>query len=209
VAAEPGVGGWKSHVLLARVYEELEELSAAYRQLELADQDAPAQHRFSIRREMIRLAHAGGDYPGMLTSIVAATAVCPDDVEAHAALFLRRVDAFRGLVTLPTDGKFDDFDAAVAYGDWQAGYEAALQIPLATYAGLSRLLYLADTLRTRKAPDAALDLLSRALDAYPANAPIYWALIQVLTDLERVDDALAATEILRALPGAEALPVAA
>jgi hypothetical protein len=48
-------------------------------------------------------------------------------------------------------------------------------------------------------------VLGRAIDAYPTSAHLYWTLIQSLTDVQRVDDALQALEILRSLPDGETL----
>jgi hypothetical protein len=45
-------------------------------------------------------------------------------------------------------------------------------------------------------------LLGRTLDTHAPTQRVYWPLVQVLKDLERIDDALNALEVLRTLPAA-------
>ena len=54
------------------------------------------------------------------------------------------------------------------------------------------------------ASEAALDVLSHALDSLPQSTHLYWLLVRVLKNLGRYEDAQLAVEILEGLPQAAA-----
>ena len=200
VAAEPGVGGWRTRLLLADAYIKLDEPESALEQLDLAQAEAPQDRRATIALDAARVASVAEATSGTLRRVDTAVALAADELQVQVELLQLRLNVLRGLDDLPQATQFDVLDGALAYADWQAAYDAAMTLPLCSNSALARLLYLASELRGRRAPDAALDLLGRAVDTYPASPVVYWPLIQVLSDLERWDDALAATEILKKVP---------
>jgi glycosyltransferase involved in cell wall biosynthesis len=202
VAAEPGVGGWRTRLLLVETYEKLEEPQSALAELERALPDMPTGQRFSAALLCAKLALDADDCDGTLQRLEVASEVAPDEVESQSELLRLRLEALRGVTALPEAGLYDSLDGALAFGEWQAAYDAALCLNSAGAASLVRMLHLASELRDRRAPEAALDVLTRAVDAHPASAPLYWLLVQVLTDLERFDDALVATEVLKKVSAA-------
>jgi glycosyltransferase involved in cell wall biosynthesis len=203
-----GTGGWRTRLLLAEVYERLEKRVAALEQLEHAFTELPSSMRLRIASWGARLGAAAGCASSASRWLARATAGAPDEVQPQFELFQAKLDVLRSGVAATSD-VFASVDTAVAVYDWQAAYQAGLSLPLGGSAGLARIVFLATELREKGAPDAALDLLNRALDTYPASKSLYWPLVQVLTDLDRFEDALAASQVLDQLKAREAAPKAA
>jgi tetratricopeptide (TPR) repeat protein len=199
VAAEPGVGGWRTRLVLADVYEKLEEPASALDELDRALPDVPSIQKYAVATRAVRLALDGGRVDAARLYLGIASEHANDVFDVQTELFGLRLGVLRCLTELPEDSPMDRLDSAVAFGDWQAAYEAAMVLPLGDNASLVREVHVSNELRQRRAPDAALDLLGRALDAYPPSAALYWPLIQTLSDLQRFDDAIAATEILKSV----------
>jgi hypothetical protein len=112
----------------------------------------------------------------------------------------------------PRPGESSDVgpvEQAIAAGDWQAAYDAVRRLSPGSNAALARVLFVALRLQEGGAPEAALDLLSPALEAHPQCAQLYWQTTQVLTELGAFEDALTALEILRQLPDGERFAKAA
>jgi tetratricopeptide (TPR) repeat protein len=124
---------------------------------------------------------------------VAATT--PDVLESQVALsqLVVVVDGVLPGAALP--GAMD-VEAAMARGEWQTAYDRAIASD-ASASSLASLLLLADSLHAAGQADAALNLLSRALDLYDSTPAIYWALIQVFAQQGRIDDAEEALTLLR------------
>jgi hypothetical protein len=74
---------------------------------------------------------------------------------------------------------------------------------------LARLLLVAQRLHAADASEAALDLLSRGLESNGPVVDVYRALIPVFARLERFEEALEATEILRTLTNIDGAKLAA
>jgi len=198
VAAEPGVGGWRTRLLLAEIHSALDEPVLALEQLERVLPELPASRRSAALLDAARLARFG-EAVNAVARVDRAVAVFAADFEVQAELLLIRLDLLHATPTPPTGGVFDELDEALAFGDWQTAYDQASALSLGGTSALVRIVYLAEKLRERRAPEAALGLLNRAIDVYSSSEPVYWLLVQVLTDLERYDDALLATEVLRRL----------
>ena len=89
-------------------------------------------------------------------------------------------------------------EAAAAAGDWQAAYDAALRLDIETPGNVVRLLHVASGVKQAGAPDAALDILERVVDAPDMPEAGYWLLVTTLTEVGRFDDAAATVELMQA-----------
>ena len=92
-------------------------------------------------------------------------------------------------------GAASDVERALVADDWQTAYNAAMVTPMGGQAILTRMLTVAAGLAESGDPEAALDVLTRALDGYPGDAAVYEALVPVLTILGRDEDAAIATDL--------------
>ena len=119
----------------------------------------------------------------------------PENLDAHLALFATSLVLEAHLPGSAPEGALGAIERAYVSDDWQAAYDAAMYTPLSGAAMLARMLVVADGLRQSGAMDAALDVLARALDNYPGEAAIYGALVPVLTELGRIDDAAIAAQL--------------
>jgi hypothetical protein len=117
-----------------------------------------------------------------------------DDLSAQQALLAVSVALE---AHLPGAAKRGSIERALAAGNWQTAYDAAMTLPLGGNAALARVLLVADGLRAAGAPDASLDILGRTLDPYAQTPEVYSALGQVLATLGRSDDAEAALTLMR------------
>jgi hypothetical protein len=120
----------------------------------------------------------------------------PEDLEAHLALFAASCALESHLPGAASYGPLGAVERAYVGADWQAAYDAAMYTPLSGAAMLARMLVVADGLRQSGATEAALDVLSRALDNYPGEPAVYGALVPVLTELGRIQDAQAAAQLV-------------
>jgi len=119
----------------------------------------------------------------------------PNDLDAHLALFATSLVLESHLPGSALPGAMGAIERAYVSDDWQAAYDAAMYTPLSGAAMLARMLVVADGLRQSGAAEAALDVLTRALDNYPGEAAIYGALVPVLNDLGRTEDAEIAAQL--------------
>jgi hypothetical protein len=119
----------------------------------------------------------------------------PNDLDAHLALFATSLVLESHMPGSALPGPMGAVERAYVSDDWQAAYDAAMYTPLSGAAMLARMLVVADGLRQSGAAEAALDVLARALDNYPGEAAIYGALVPVLTELGRTDDADIAAQL--------------
>lgn len=119
----------------------------------------------------------------------------PENLDAHLALFAASCALESHLPGAATYGPLGAVERAYVSADWQAAYDAAMYTPLSGAAMLARMLVVADGLRQSGAAEAALDVLERALDHYPREAAVCGALVPVLTDLGRIDDARIAAQL--------------
>jgi len=113
----------------------------------------------------------------------------PDTLDAHLALFAASHALESAMPGSALPGPMGAVERAYVSADWQAAYDAAMYTPLSGSAMLARMLVVADGLRQAGDAQAALDVLERAIDHYPAEAAIYAALVPVLNDLGRDGDA--------------------
>jgi hypothetical protein len=74
-----------------------------------------------------------------------------------------------------------------------------MRLPLIDLAAVASLVGLAQCLTDLGAPDAALDLLERVIDADVRDALVYWQLVRALTALDRYEDAANALLLLEHL----------
>jgi tetratricopeptide (TPR) repeat protein len=198
VTTPPGVGSWHTRILLAQTYERLGEPVAALAQMDSAFMELPFGRRYEIARQSAQVAFLTGNYGEANRWLMRAVRAAPDELDAHQDLLRVALDVVR---RSPEFGS--PLEQALAAEDWQSAYDAGMQLPLGTSAALARIIFLATRLREEGAPDAALDLLERAVEAYTPSRPLYMLLMQTLKDLDRFDDALAAIEVMQQLPDAE------
>jgi hypothetical protein len=199
IANPPGAGGWRSRLLLAEAYDRLGEGPAALATLHQAFVELPLPLRYRTALQGAQLAKRMRQ-PETNRWLEYAAQTAPDELEAHQALLHVILDTLRGTPALVGAAVGGPLERALAAADWQAAYELAVVLPLGTHGALARILFLVDQLRQKSAPEAALDLLGRAIDVHEPSRPLYWPLMQILKDLDRFDDALAAIEVLRTLP---------
>jgi hypothetical protein len=124
-----------------------------------------------------------------------AIQTAPESLDAHLALFATSVVLESHLPGSAPEGALGAIERAYVSDDWQAAYDAAMYTPLSGAAMLARMLVVADGLRQSGSTEAALDVLNRALDNYPGEAAVYGALVPVLTQLGRIDDAEIAAQL--------------
>ena len=74
-----------------------------------------------------------------------------------------------------------------------AGYLGDYDSP----GSIGRLVHVASGLKQAGAPDAALDLLDRVLDAPDLPPSAHWLLVKTLTAVGRYEDADATVELMR------------
>jgi tetratricopeptide (TPR) repeat protein len=201
ITVAPGIGGWHTRLMLAQLYERMGEPAAALAQMEDAFPALPAREQYEIARQSAQLALLMGEHASAQRWLARASDAASADLGAQQLLLRLSLDVHR---RAPDLVPALSLDGALANETWQAAYNAVLETPMGTPAVLARTLYLAGRLREEGAPEAALDVIGRTLDAYPPSAPQYWLLVQILKDLDRFDDALASIEVLRQLPGGEA-----
>jgi tetratricopeptide (TPR) repeat protein len=106
-------------------------------------------------------------------------------------------------------GAFAVLDRAVSAQDWQAVYDEALRLSVSSMAALARLIRVASRMSDEGAADAALDLLERAMDAYPEEPLVYWHLARALNAIARHEDAANALSVLGQLQASSRLAQAA
>jgi len=127
--------------------------------------------------------------------------VLPQHLNAH----LEVVDlAFSLPAKTARSGDFAALDRAVSSGSWQAAYDAAALLPLENLAALARIIRLSERLTDQGAPEAAVDLLSRAIDAHPGEPLVYWVLAHALNQQGCHADAANALEMFDVLQSAPA-----
>ncbi len=202
----PGAGGWHTRSLLADLYRRMGQDRRALEQIEIALAAPDVQGRQRIARVAAQVALKLGDAAAAERWLEEAGEDGDDSLETYVDLLAARYASPPGG---KLDGPFAELDRSVLGDDWQAAYEAAMALPLDDVRARARILYVADRLRQGGAPDAALDLLGRALDRAPSVARVHLLLSQVLRDLGRYEDALAALEVLGHLPGTALLDPAA
>lgn len=203
-----GIGGWKTHFRLAEVLDRLAEHDQALAQMEMALRDAPEAHRQLVARTAVQIALVGAGPDQVRTWLVHAEAALSDSVDDHLELLQAVLTAAQhGAVGLA--GVLSELDQALANANWQVAYDACLAVPVSGAKEVARVMLLASKLREEGAADAALDVLNRALDLHPSSPRFHWLLVRVLSDLDRYEDALNASEVLKHLPGGEKLLAAA
>jgi glycosyltransferase involved in cell wall biosynthesis len=208
LAWAPGTGSWRTRALLADVHQSMGDVAGALALEEQMFGDIPKTFRRNLALQAANIAVRGKQYATAYTWLPRAAAEAGDDVDAHLGILQLRL----AIPVAPPPGSLgptEVVDAAISARDWQAAYDAVNALQLDGAESLARVLFVATRLRDQQVPEAALDLLGRALDAYPTSAPLYWLLIDVLTELQRFDDALAAVEMLRWLPGGQEATLAA
>jgi tetratricopeptide (TPR) repeat protein len=197
----PGIGGWLTRLDLSRIYERMDNPQSALRQVELAFADPELVDKGEAAASALRLSVQIGDLSNLARYLEVATPPGEDDLAGH----LQRLELRALTAPTPTTLRLvSPIDRSIALRDWQAAYDAALSLHGRRTPDAARLLFIAGRLQRAGAPEAALDLLERLLDDQPALPQLHQALIQVLADLHRFEDALAATEILQTLLASEA-----
>ncbi len=204
-----GTGGWRTHMLLAEFYDRTARPREALEQLDHVRDEAALPKRLELARTAASLAAKLADPARALNWCALAGELAGDDLPAQCDLFELRVATLKSGPQRLDPSLASDLERAVAADDWQTVYDRALADPIEGFQALAALLVVAEALRRREAPEAALDLLTRALDRFPARPEIYWGLVEVLKDLKRFDDALVATEVLTQLQASTPLRRAA
>lgn len=196
-----GVAGWRTRLFLAELYQVQGEVDLALAEINAAYAEAPSHRRQQLARNAAQYAAAGNRPNIALQWIGEAQQLDSESLDYQLETLQLKLQVL-GRAPVAEDDLYGAIDTAVHAGDWQAAYDAGKELGLGGTATLSRLVYLASRLREMGAPEAALVLLGRTLDAYAPTSRVYWLLIQVLKDLDRIDDALNAVEVLRNLPAA-------
>ncbi len=205
----PGAGSWRTRLQLAHVYEVAGDVPRALEQLAPAFEQAPPGVRHKAALTALLLAVRADDPAPARHWRRLATETTPDEEVVQGELFeLSRAIPAADDAEVEGDPSAA-LDRACGAGDWQRAYDAATSLPLDGSAGLVRVLFVATKLHEDGAPEAALDLLERLVDAYPPRPDVYWLLVQALKQVGRYEDALAALEIVRQLPDPAAEPRAA
>jgi hypothetical protein len=124
-----------------------------------------------------------------------AVELTPDTFDAQLSLFVASLALEELLPGAALPGTTGEIERALVADDWQTAYNAAMFTPMGGQAILTRMLTVALGLAEAGDAEAALDVLTRALDGYPGEPAIYEALAPVLTVLGRHEDA----EIARSL----------
>lgn len=196
ITSPQGAGTWRTRLLLAAAHERMGEPEMALAELEQAFADVPARLKHEIARQATQLAARNDQAQEADGWYARAKETAFEDLQTHQDLLaltlalLGRLPRLRGVAQL---------ERMIALEAWQDAYEVALNMPLGSLGALAAILHLASRLREEGAPDAAVDVLGRAMDAHPQMPAVYWQLIQTFKDLERADDALAAIEVLQQL----------
>ena len=120
----------------------------------------------------------------------------PDALVPHIQLSQTAVLLERALPGSAVPGPMD-VEAAIARDDWQTAYDLCMSQTQPSSAALASLMLVVDALNSAEQYDAVLDLLGRAVDLYEGTPAVYWALVQVLVKLGRLDDAEVALTLLR------------
>jgi glycosyltransferase involved in cell wall biosynthesis len=194
--APAGCGTWRTRAQLANAYERLDDFGACLEAMQLATDEAPQAVHAKYALITAQVAARLGKLDVASRWLLVAAEWADDDVQIHIDILRERL----GLAQLSTN--LPALEQAIVHEDWQAAYQEAMVLPLDRPAALAQLLLVGDRLREGGAPDAALDLLNRALDGSAPTVPLYWRLTQTLTDLGRFDDAVMASDALRHIPGA-------
>jgi hypothetical protein len=150
------------------------------------NQNATARH----------LAATIGSAPVAREWLIEAMANTPDRLAEQQALFAVSLSLEECLPGAALPGPAGEVERALVSDDWQTAYNAAIYTPLGGAALLARMLMVANGLCDAGAPEAALDVLNRALDAYAGEPAVYEALVPVLTLLGRHEDAATAAGIV-------------
>jgi tetratricopeptide (TPR) repeat protein len=208
ITSPPGLGGWRTRLLLAQLHERTGDRGAALAEVERLFAELPSALRCKVASQATELAVRSNQLVDAARWLARAAESAPDTLDAHENLLRLSLDLER---RAPVMGDLTGpLERALVSEDWQAAYDAAMALPMGSNSTLARILFLARRLREQGAPDAALDLLGQVVDAYPPSRPLYMLLMQTLKDLDRFDDALVAIEVLNQLPEAEkSLEVAA
>ncbi|HEV7665455.1 MAG TPA: glycosyltransferase [Chloroflexota bacterium] len=192
----PGIGSWLTRLDLVNLYTATGNLAAALQQVDLVLADPHVPNPSAVATTAARLALQANDPHRLGRYLQSLPMPADSDLDGHLRLLEMRVAATPNQAALRT---LPPTDRAIALDDWQAAYEAALALTGATMAEAARMIFVAARLHEKGAPDAALDILERLLDAQPFLPQLQFLLSRVLTDLGRFDDALAAHEILQQL----------
>jgi tetratricopeptide (TPR) repeat protein len=170
----------------------------AVAEMDRAFSEMPFTRRFDVARHSAQLALLLADYANASRWLDRAARTAPDGLDEHHEVLRVRLDLVR---RSPEFG--NPLERALAAEDWQSAYDAGMQLTLGGTQALARILWSASRLREQGAPEAALDLLERTLEAYTPARPVYLLLMQTLKDLDRFDDALAAIEVMNQIPEGE------
>jgi tetratricopeptide (TPR) repeat protein len=194
---DASVGSWRSLVRVAMTEVQRQEFARALELLDQAHSDAPVQQRANIASDAAKVALMAGTPQLGEHWVRTASAAAGTDLDAQWQLLLLAVELARVQPELhPAIGSHQLVEQAIAQADWQQAYEATLALETAAHGALARMMFVAASLREQGAPDAALDLLSRALDGGATGESFYLLLVQTLRDLGRFDEAVEVLELL-------------
>jgi hypothetical protein len=98
---------------------------------------------------------------------------------------------------LPGAAEAGSIEWAMARGNWQTAYDAAMAQPMDGWVALAKTLFVADILHQGGADEASVDVLGRAFDTYHSSPELYFPLAEALSSLGRSEDAEAARTLLR------------
>jgi tetratricopeptide (TPR) repeat protein len=198
VTADEGIGSWATRLHLAQVREGQGYTQRALQDLDAAFADLPQRQRGHVAVESAALALRCTAYELAEQWLERAAKYVDATSQVQQRLMEMRIDLFKHYpqAAARTDQSLA-LEVAVAGEDWQTAYDAALSLDVEAPGSIGRLLHVASGLKQAGGPDAALDVLDRALQAPDLPQSAYWLLLSTLTEVGRFEDADATVELMR------------
>lgn len=194
---------WELVTKVADCHWDLGHQKRALAEIEGALTLVPENRRSALAVTVVQRCVQAHQYAAAYRWAARAHEFAGDRLEAH----LEIVDLALSLpLRTARHGTYATFDRAVAKEDWQTVYDEARQMPLDNLAALARVIRVASRMTAEGAPEAALDLLERAMDAFPTEQLVYWNLARALNALDRHADAANALDVIAQLQSPSDVP---
>ncbi len=197
---DPSIGSWRSRVRIALTEAQSGNFARGYDVLEQALAEAPSQQVANIASDAARLTLVSGELQRGESWLRRAAVAAADDFDTQLNVLQLGIELAKADATAPLAplGSPRLVEQALAREDWQQVYDAVMNLDHTSAGAVARVMFAAANLREQGAPEAALDLLSRAMDRAPTEERFYVLLVQTLRDLERYDEAVEVLELLQA-----------
>jgi len=192
-----GRGSWATRLVLAGLYDHVNQPAAALDQLDQAFELLPADRRPEVTYHTLDYTLRRNELQAAVQWAPRAIAWAPEVLDEQLKVLQLVIQLHTRRPGLLINSPWLELEQALAGSDLQLIYDLGSQLAPRTYADLARLLTVIERVRAADEHQAALALLNRALDG-PKSETVYWLLIQTLTTLGRYQDAQLAVEALRA-----------